>query len=151
MRRLVLFAVLPALVLVLASPFDASAQWYRRYRRADVDASIRSAENTSDQFVKVFDRNLDDSRLNGSDREDRLNEKAKDLENKLDVLRRDFDKRGESWWESRETASDALEYARGINNAMRARRYSPQCERMWYRLRSDLNRIARFYNVPGLR
>jgi hypothetical protein len=149
-RRIsVLVSLLTLSTLVLAAG-DASAQWYRRYRRTDVDRSIKQAERTSNEFVRVFDRNLDNSVLDRTEREDQLNEKARDLERKLDSLDQDFQRRGESWWESRETAADALQYARGINNSVRARRYTPQCERMWARLRADLNQIARYFNLPQL-
>lgn len=148
-RRLAVLAAVPLVLTFLASPFDASAQWYRRYKRVDVDNAIRRAENTSNEFKKVFDRQLDQSVLNDSEREDKLNEKAKDLENKLDALRREFDSHP-NWWEARGQAEDALLYAKGINNSVRARRYSDKCERMWVSLRYDLNRVARYFNLPQL-
>lgn len=138
------------LVAFICTPFDAAGQYYRRYKRVDVDRAIRRAEQTSDQFVKVFDRNLDKSVLNDSEREDKLNDKARDLENKLDDLRKDFDKRRTNWWEARDTAAEALNYARGINNSVRNRRYSRECEQMWSRLRYDLNNIARYFGLPSL-
>jgi hypothetical protein len=133
----------------LIAAADASSQYYRRYARVDVERAITQAERTSNEFVHLFDHELDRSVLNGSEREDRLNEKAKDLENRLDGLDKEFHGR-ENWWESRDTAAVALQYARGINNSMRARRYSPDCERMWFRLRADLNEVARYYDLPRL-
>lgn len=148
-KRLYLLLSLSLLMSFVFSAGDTSAQYYRKYRRSDVDRTIKRAEVTSDQFVKVFDRSLDRSALNDSEREDKLNEKARDLENKLDHLRKDFDRR-QNWWESRDTAAEALQYAKGINNSVRSRRYSQECERMWARLRTDLNEIARYYGLQKL-
>ncbi len=149
-KSLLTLVSLSLFLSLICAPGEASAQWYRRYKRVDVDRSIKRAQSTSNQFVKVFDRNLDNSVLNNTEREDKLNEKARDLENKLDALQRDFTGRGNNWWESRDVAADALLYAKGINNSVRARRYTPNCERMWARLRSDLNQVARYYNLEQL-
>jgi hypothetical protein len=144
------FVVLALIAAVAGLATDASAQWYRRYKRVDVDRALRRAEQTSDEFIRVFDRNLDESVLDKTEREDKLNEKARDLERRLDELRGDFDPRGNSWWESRETAAEALRYAKGINNSVRARRYTPRCEQMWRQMRSNLNDIARYFNLERL-
>lgn len=123
---------------------------YRRYRRNDVDATIRRCEESTDRWVKVFDEQLDNSVLNDSEREDRLNEKARELERALDRLRQDFNRRGESWWECRSSVADALLNARGINNSVRSRNYRPHTKRLWALLRSDLNRLAYYYGLPGV-
>src|SRR5688572_12288480 len=139
------------MVLALASP--GFAQWRgpsRSYTRVDVDRLIRQAENRSDQFVAMFDRALDRSRLEGTIREDRLNERALQLERELNIVRQAFN-RTTNHYNIRSHIANALNAAQGINNVMRSRRLYPTAERQWTLLRSDLNRLAAVYNLRQLR
>jgi hypothetical protein len=148
-RSTVIVASVSLLLATVFIPANASAQYYRRYHREDVEHAVRQAEATSNEFVRLFDHELDRSVLNGSEREDQLNEKAKDLARKLDKLDHEFHERP-NWWEAHDTAADALYYAKGINNSVNARHYSPTCEHMWARMRADLNAVACYYNLPQL-
>jgi hypothetical protein len=161
MRRQTL-KVFPALALVcaglaLAAP-DASAQRRRGgraprargYTRAEVDAVIKRVENRSDEFVKLFDESLDRSGLDGSEREDRLNERAKNLERTLDDLRREFDRK-ESYVETRPEVRRCLALAGEINDVMKRRRMGGQVERQWGLLRAELNTLADVYELPPVR
>ena len=139
------------MVLALASP--SSAQWRgpsRSYSRFNVDRLIRQAENRSDQFVAIFDRALDRSRFEGTIREDRLNDRAIQLERQLNIVRQEFNRTG-SHYSVRLHVANALEIAQGINTVMRNRRLHPMAERQWTLLRSDLNRLAAVYNLRQLR
>jgi hypothetical protein len=115
-----------------------------------VDRLIRQAENRSDQFVMVFDRALDNSRFEGTIREDRLNERAQELEAQLNVVRQAFTNTRNDV-EIRSQIFQALNLARGINNVMQNRRLDVRAERQWILLRSALNQLARVYDVPQLR
>ena len=126
-------------------PYRAAA-----YTRADVDALIHRAEDRSDAFVKMFDHALDSSSLDGSRKEDRLNDKAKELEKQLDKVRKEFDK-AEDYREVREHVSKALSVSEEINSVVRNRRLNTETERQWFMLRSELNKIARVYNLRPLR
>jgi hypothetical protein len=137
------------MVLALASPSFAQGRGYSRgraYSRADVDRLIRQAENRSDQFVAIFDRALDRSRLEGTIREDRLNERAMTLERELNIVRQQFN-RTTNYYNVRSHVANALSAAQGINNVMRNRRLDPVVERQWMLLRSDLNRLAAVFNL----
>lgn len=151
-RRNFIFSMAGAAGLAGIGASSANAQgWnYRRHRRTDVDTTIRRCERSTNQFVHVFDNQLDKSPLNDTEREDKLNEKARDLENAMDRLRKDFNQRGESWWESRQTATEALQAAKGINNSMRSRRYRQGTEQLWWQVRTDLNRLAYYFGLPTL-
>jgi hypothetical protein len=140
------------MVLALASP--SFAQWRGEYRgrgndRMYVDRLIRQAENRSDQFVRIFDRALDRSRLDGSWREDRLNVRAMDLERQLNIIRQQFN-RTNNPYQIRSHVANAMNVAQSINQVMRYRRLEPMVERQWSLLRSDLNRLAAVYNVRQL-
>jgi hypothetical protein len=141
------------LVLAVASPSFAQGRGpsrSRAYARVDVDRLIRQAENRSDQFVAMFDRALDRSRLEGTIREDRLNERAIQLERELNIVRQEFNRSG-NHYNIRSHVANALNVAQGINNVIRNRRLYPAAERQWTLLRSDLNRLAAVYNQRQLR
>ena len=143
------------MMLAMAAPSFAQAsgfaQWrgQSRYSRMMVDRLIRQAENHSDQFVRVFERALDRSRLEGTIREDRLNERAAELERQLNAARAELGRAG-SQWEIRSSVSNAIEVGRTINTVMRRRQLTPNAERQWSLLRNDLNRLAAIYNLRQL-
>jgi len=144
-----------AICLLAALSIPAQAQGGRGYRnrgysKADVDRIIRRVENQSDRFVKSFDRSLDNSRLDGTRREDNLNQRARDLENSLDSLRQEFD-RTDRYQDTRSQVSSVLNIAEGINNVVRRRRLGGNTERLWGQLRSELNTLASVYNLRQLR
>jgi hypothetical protein len=146
------FTILGAIcaVLILSAPGQAQRRRNPRargYTKAEVNDIIHRVENRSDSFVKEFDHSLDRSRLNGTRREDQLNQYARDLEKALDDLRHEFDRK-ESYIETRPEARRCLDIASDINVAMRNRRLGGETERQWALLRSELNTLADVYNLP---
>ncbi len=144
-----------AVCALAALSVPAQAQYGRGYRsrvytKAEVDRVIRRVENQSDRFVNSFDRSLDNSRLDGTRREDNLNGRARDLENDLDALRREFD-RAARYQDTRAQVERALRTAEGINGVVRRRRLGGNTERLWAQVRAELNALAYVYNLRGLR
>lgn len=117
------------------------------YTKAEVDQIIKRVETRSDNFKKEFDRALDKSRLNGSNREDELNDYAKDLERQTDELRREFDRR-DLWIENKDEVRHCLDTASKLDVAMRNRKLGRDVESTWAALRYELNTLARVYNLP---
>ena len=158
LRSLSLLAVGCA-VLALATP--GVAQWGWGYsNRAQVGRLIRQAENRSNVFVAMVDRNSGD-RFDREDRFDRygrrdqiefagrrLNESARDLEQQLDAVSQAFDS-GNSY-RVRSDLDNALNTARRINITMQRRDLNVGVERQWSMLRFDLNRLARVYNLQQI-
>ncbi|HEX8846505.1 MAG TPA: hypothetical protein VF791_17795 [Pyrinomonadaceae bacterium] len=137
-------------VLVLSVPGEAQRRRSPRargYTKDEVNRIIKRVETRSDVFVKEFDKALDNSRLNGSKREDRLNEYARDLERTLDDLRREFDRK-ESYIETRPEVRRCLDVASDVNVALRNRRLGAETERQWALLRAELNTLADVYGLP---
>jgi signal transduction histidine kinase len=137
-------------LLILSSPTEAQrrrAPRQRGYAKAQVNEIIKRVEERSDRFVKLFDRSLDRSRLDGTNREDRLNEHARNLETALDELRREFDRK-ENYVETRPEVRRCLDIATNINVAVRNRRLGGETERQWALLRSELNTLADVYGLP---
>ncbi|HSB08933.1 MAG TPA: hypothetical protein VLM38_05440 [Blastocatellia bacterium] len=149
------FAAMAACCVMLTLATPSSAQWRDRYRsgygfysRASVGQLIRRAEMSSNRFVWVFDRALDNSRLDQTMREERLNERARELEQQLNVVRQEFDRGGIV--SVRSQVATALELSRRINTVMRNRQLDYAAERQWSILRSNLNGLARVYKLQQL-
>ena len=151
-----IFFVVAAACAVFAFAADADAQRRfrtpreRGYTRDEVNAVIRRVETRTDEFVKLFDKSLDRSGLDGTRREDNLNDRAKELEKATDELRREFDRK-ESYVATRPEVARCLNIAGNIDNTMRRRRMGGQTERQWALLRAELNELARLYNLPRVR
>jgi hypothetical protein len=144
-----------ALFMLVVMSVPAEAQYSRRgrdrgYTKAQVERIIRRLENQSDRFVRSFDRSLDNSRVDGTRREDNLNQRARDLENALDVLRQEFD-RTDRYQDTRSQVSSVMNVAEDINRAVRNRRLRGNTERLWSQVRSELNALASVYNLRQLR
>jgi hypothetical protein len=138
-------------LVILSSPAEAQRRRrppaQRGYTKPQVNEIIKRVEERSDRFVKLFDKSLDRSRLDGSNREDRLNEYARNLETALDDLRREFDRK-ESYVETRPEVRRCLDIASNINVAVRNRRLGGETERQWALLRAELNTLADVYGLP---
>lgn len=135
----------------LAAPGSAQGRFRgKAYTKADVDRIIKRCEERSDAFTKMIDRNLDRSRLNGSRREDNINEQVKDLERALDELRREFDRR-DTWRETRREVDKVMRESDEINALMKNSRFNANVEREWQLVKGDLNRLAGIYELRQLR
>ncbi len=151
--RVIMAAIALCMVAIVSTPVEA--QLGRRYRnrgytKVQVEQIIRRLENQSDRFVRSFDRSLDNSRADGTLREDTLDQRARDLEKSLDVLRQEFD-RTDRYQDTRSQVSNVLNVAEDINRAVRNRRLRGNTERLWARVRSELNSLASVYNLRQLR
>jgi len=113
-----------------------------------VERIIRRVEERSDAFRKVVDRSLDRSALNGTNREDNINEQIKELENAIDTLRREFD-RAQTWEESRSQVQRVMNEADEVNAIVRRGRWrrGGPVKAEWALVRADLNKLAGIYNL----
>ncbi len=151
--RMSMVMLLAALCGTLFLFTDAQAQRRARgrsYTKNQVNNIIQRVETRSDDFVGALDKALDNSKLDGTDREDDLNKQAKRMESTIDDLRREFDRK-ESYYETKPEVSKILALANDINNTMQRRKLGGNAERMWAALRYDLNTLAGVYNLPGVR
>lgn len=148
LRILVVMITVIGSICVMSS--DAGAQVRRsNLSRAQIDRLIRNVEERVDRFVLQFDRSLDNSRLNNTNREDNLNRRARDLEAATDDLRREFD-RNDSRRENSAEVRNCLNIASDINVAMRNRNLNAATERNWAAVRTELNALARAYDLPQI-
>src|ERR1700754_4508332 len=81
------------LAVMLLAGLASIAQAQRPYRLSEDDLKrlIERIEQSTDQFRNSLDASLDRSRLDGSRREDRINDFVKDFEAATDRLKERFD------------------------------------------------------------
>lgn len=163
-----LFGIFAFALLVLSLPAVASAQWRdsdddddyyrneRRNRRDDdynrngrynrnLESTIRNLKNRSSQFERRLDRELDDSRYNGRDREDRINDLAKDFADAADNLDDAYDGRND-YQNSRDEAQRVLQLGNQLERIMQRIRIDGNLQNDWNRISQDLNVLANAYN-----
>lgn len=151
-----LFGILSVVMAVLVFAGVSNAQTGPRvargkvYTKAEVNQIINNLETRLDKFKNDFDTSLDHSRLNGTNREDYLNKRAKDLEHATDELRSEFDKR-DAWIENKDQVRKCLNIAQDINKAMKNRKLGGATENNWSAVRYELNTLAKIYNLPTVK
>ena len=146
----VLIALAAIVIMGLADTTSAQKRREARGKRmtkAQVEQVVNRVEERVDNFVKHYDKSLDRSRLDGTEREDWLMKRAKDLESATDELRREFDKR-DKWIENKAEVRTCLNIATDIDKNMKNRNYSQDTEEIWSRVRYELNTLADVYNLP---
>jgi hypothetical protein len=142
-----------ALVLMLLTfASESSAQRRREVRgkmmtKAQVKAIINRVEDRLDTFTRNYDKSLDQSKLDGTRREDWLMKRARDLEDATDELAREFDRR-DRWIENKDEVRRCLNIASDIDRNIKNYRYSASTEANWARVRYELNTLADVYNLP---
>jgi len=104
---------------------------------------ITRLETSTDNFRRYADTSLNRSPINNTNREDRISDFINDFEAATDALRRDFDA-GQNIDADVQTV---LERALFIDRFMTRNRLSVQAQNQWTSMRTDLNTLARLYNV----
>ncbi|MDQ3180271.1 MAG: hypothetical protein M3Q33_07100 [Acidobacteriota bacterium] len=155
-----LIAVFAFSLLILGLPAIASAQWrndrndddnYRNggynggYNNRALQSTVRDLKNRSKQFARQFDRELDRSRYDGSDREDRLNDIAKNFAKAADDLEDEFDG-GRDLNRSYDEARRVLDLGSQLERAFNRARLSSNLSGSWNQIRQDLRVVANAYN-----
>ena len=119
------------------------AQWRDTYRPSgQVQQLLNRIESRTDRFRENLDRALDESRFNGSDREDEINQYVRDFEVATNRLR-------DRYYNGQYVAADLQEVVRRANridNFMRRQRLGLGAERDWAAIRLDLNQLGRITN-----
>jgi hypothetical protein len=122
----------------------------RFYSKSDVEKIIKRVETHSDEFKDLVDRTLDRSYLDGTRKEDNINEQVKQFERALDKLRSEFDKR-DNWRETRDHVSKVLNQSDEVGRIVARNPFPPKVKAEWAGLRRDLNTLAGVYDLPRLK
>lgn len=159
MNRLKIFGTLFAfsLLLLLGIPSLASAQYrndddhYGNNRRDNsgynrqflVDA-VRRVERDSRTFRRALDRELDHSRYDKTNREDRINDVTERFATATDNLKDSFDN-GNNIRSSSDEARTVFQLASQIDRFMNRNSFGGNVENQWSGIRRDLQTIANAY------
>lgn len=153
-----LIGVFAFALLVLSLPAVASAQWrdddYGNNRRnngnynRNLQSTVKNLKNRSNQFERRLDRELDRSRYDGRNREDRLNQLAEDFANAAQNLDNAYDKRRD-YQNSYDEAQRVLQLGNQLDRVLSRARLNGNIQNDWSRIRQDLNVLANAYNYDN--
>ena len=166
-RFKILVAVFAFSLLALSLPSAASAQW-RDDRRNDDDyygnnrnnrnddyygnnrnnrnlnSTVKNLKNRSKQFERRIDRELDRSRIDGSRREDNINNLARDFARAADRLDSEYDNRRD-YNRSQDEARRVLQLGSQLDRVLSRARLSYNVQNDWNRIRQDLQVLGNAY------
>ena len=136
---------LGAIFAITAVGINSSAQQrpYRISERQNIDRLMRRIESETAQFRRSVYEALDRSRIDGTRREDNINEFVGNFETATRNLRDRFN-------QSRDVTGDVnavLTQAASIDRFMARNQLPSAAEQEWLALRSDLDNLAGYYNV----
>ena len=165
-RRKLFLTVAAAALMAIFLPLIASAQGYdpwNRDRRDDRDyrrdrdygnrydnrtlrEAARRLEDRSGEFQRHLDSALDRSRYDGTRREDRINEIARDFRFAASSLRRSVND-ARNLNHSSDEARRVLQIGARIDQFIDRQRLDYRAESDWMQIRQDLRLIANIYNL----
>jgi YmgG-like glycine-zipper protein len=144
-RRFFSAALMVALTITTIGGGLASARQrpYGVSQQPEVDQLLRRIELRSSQFRQSVYAALDQTRIDGTRQEDNINDLVRSFETATTNLRDRFRQR-------RDVADDVnavLTQAASIDRFMQRHQLASNAEQNWSALRSDLDVLARYYNV----
>ena len=116
------------------------------YERRQLRDLARRISDRSHDLQRDIDRALDNSRVNGTRREDNINEEARDFRNAADRFR---NVAGDSndLYRSSDEARELLNQASRISRVLNRVRLDGRRGGDWNQIRSDLRTVANIYNL----
>lgn len=152
-----LLGVFAFALLVLGLPSLASAQWgnnndYGRnrnqnqgnYYNNDLRNAIKQLKDQSRNFARQVDRELDRSRIDGTNREDRINDIANDFKNAADRLNNRFGN-GRNYNSTSDEAAQVISLGRRLERSLGRARLSYGMQNSWNQIQRNLNIISSYY------
>ena len=131
------------------SAADAQAQKYGNLSKKEARQIIKRVELESDIFRRALDDFLDDSSIDGSNRETRYNDRMKEFEKAVDDAKRHFDT-GDRYDEGRMRVEELMRAANPVNEIMRNEDFNEALQHRWRNIRKDINRLAKNYDLRRL-
>lgn len=166
-RRTLKFTIFAAAILALCLPALAAAQggygypdygrnrdddYYRgngnygRYDERYLRDSIRRLDRLAKDFERDLDRALDHSRVNGTQREDRINAQGHDFRRAVGNLKSAFGN-GRDLNRSRDEAQRVLQEARQFDRIGRSRAIDSRVASEWSQIQQELSIISDAYGL----
>jgi hypothetical protein len=161
-RRTLSFSIFAAAILALCLPVLAAAQGgygypdygrnrngqYGRYDERYLKDSIQRLDRLAKDFERDLDRALDRSRVDGTQREDRINAQGHDFRRAVSSLKSNFGN-GRDLNRSRDEAQRVLEEARQFDRIGRARGIDNRVASEWSQIQQELRIISDAYGLGG--
>jgi hypothetical protein len=159
-----LIAISAFSLLVLGLPAIASAQYgqYDPYGRnggnnnrgygTNMSSTVRNLKNRTRDFQRQLDRDLDRSRMNGTRREDQINEIAsrfRDAVNDLDNNDYDYSRNRNSNYRGDNEMRRVFDLASQIERSIGRANVSYNTRNLWAGIRNDLQVLSRGYGNSG--
>lgn len=140
MRQVILMALMMALV---GAGYSVQAQRISRMQEREIRQLITRVERRTSDFRVSLDASLDGSRIDGTRREDNINQFVLDFQNAVTRLRQSFNRRQASSADMQEV----LNRAATINDFLLRIRTTARVQTDWAGVRQDLDELARIYGV----
>ena len=149
------FSIFAAALLALSLPVAAAAQWggqnrypndrgYRRYDERAVRDSVHRLDRLAKDFEKEMDRALDRSRVNGSNREDRINDQVHQFRDAVGDLKSQVGN-GRDLNRSADEARRVLQEGQQLDRVARPRWYDGRLSSQWSNIQRELRFISDVY------
>lgn len=148
-KILAFFAALLMIVALAETDYAQRRARIRGYTQQQVEQLLERIEERSDFFSTQLNKSLDRSRLDGSRRENNITERARELENATDELRREFD-HNDSRGENKPEAEKILITATTVDRLMKSRNFGGQTESTWAALLTEINLLAKLYGLAAV-
>ena len=168
-RRTLSFSIFAAAILALCLPILAAAQGgygypdygrnrndpyygqnrngnYGRYDERYVKDSIQRLDRLAKDFERDLDRALDNSRVNGTQREDRINAQGHDFRRAVSDLKSRFGN-GRDLNRSRNEAQRVLQEAQQFDRIGRSRTMDNRVASEWSQIQQELRVISDAYGL----
>jgi hypothetical protein len=159
-RRTLKFSILAAAILALCLPVLAAAQGgygypdYGRNRNGNngryderyLKDSIQRLDRLSKDFERDLDRALDHSRVNGTQREDRINGQGHDFRRAVSSLKSNFGN-GRDLNRSRDEAQRVLQEAQQFDRIGRSGTVDNRVASEWSQIQQELRIISDAYGL----
>lgn len=144
-RTSFLVAVFALLSFGLNPASMAQSQRPYRYNDTYVKQIIQRLETRTDRFSNLLPNALDRSQVNGTKREDQVNNLVTNFEHATDVLKDHFNNHQSTGMD----AEAVLREGARIDTFMRNHRLGNSTERAWNLVRIDLDRLSNAYSVAS--
>lgn len=149
------FSIFAAALLALSLPVAAAAQWggsnrypndrgYRRYDERAVRDSVHRLDRLAKDFEKSMDRALDRSRVNGSSREDRINDQVHEFRHAVGDLKSRVGN-GRDLNRSADEARRVLHEGQDLDRVARPRWFDGRMASQWSAIQRELRFISEVY------
>jgi hypothetical protein len=159
-RRTLNFSIFAAAILALCLPVLAAAQGgygypdygrnrngnYGRYDERYLKDSIHRLDRLAKDFERDLDRALDNSRVNGTRQEDRINAQGHDFRRAVSSLKSSFGN-GRDLNRSRDEAQRVLQEARQFDRIGRSRAVDNRVASEWSQIQRELSIISDAYGL----